>query len=134
MQIHTLVDFGKQVGVIPGAEILIKRKNKKGTRKTTKKKQQKEKKKKGKGKGKGRGGASCDQEEKPKEQPSLADLVDEARAKATAEEAKKKAIDTKNTDLERLRRQGPPRRAVMAKFYIIVNLADPLILGFPEML
>ena len=44
-----------------------------------------------------------------------------------------KVVDTKNPDLEQLRRQGPARGAIVGKFDVMDKLADPLILGFPEM-
>ena len=43
------------------------------------------------------------------------------------------ATDTKNPDLAMLRRKGSPRGAIVGKFYIMAKLADPMILGFPEM-
>ena len=43
------------------------------------------------------------------------------------------AVDTKNPDLGRVRSEGPARGAVVGKFYMMDKLADPLILGFPEM-
>ena len=48
-------------------------------------------------------------------------------------EATQTVVDTKNPDLGRKRSEGPARGAVVGKFYMMDKLADPLILGFPEM-
>ena len=43
------------------------------------------------------------------------------------------ATDTKSPVLAMLRRKGSPRGAIVGKFYIMDKLADPMILGLPEM-
>ena len=42
-------------------------------------------------------------------------------------------VDVSNPDLKELRKRGPPRGEIQAKFYIMDQLADPMILGFPEL-
>ena len=44
-----------------------------------------------------------------------------------------KVVDTKNQYLADLRRRGPSRGAILGKFYLMDALADPMILGYPEM-
>ena len=41
--------------------------------------------------------------------------------------------DTKNAELASLRKRGPQRGTIQGKFYLMDSLADPLILGFPEL-